>query len=121
MALPPGIEATGFVDDVRPHLAAAAALIVPLRVGGGTRLKILDALACGKAVVSTTIGCEGLGLVPEKEILVADSPQEFARQVARVCRDGALRNALGKAGRARVERDYSWTTIGEKYRRLLGS
>jgi len=119
MHLPAGIEAVGFVDDVRPYLASAAALIVPLRVGGGTRLKILDALACGKAVVSTSIGCEGLGLVPEKEILVADTPREFAKQTARVCRDAALRNALGRAGRARVERDYSWTIIGEKYRRLL--
>jgi glycosyltransferase involved in cell wall biosynthesis len=119
--LPDGVETTGFVDDVRPFFAGASVFAVPLRVGGGTRLKILDAMASGKAIVSTSIGCEGLGLIPEKEILIGDSPEEFARQVVRVCQDAALRLALGAAGRARVEREYAWGTIGEKLDQLLKS
>src|SRR5262249_47181603 len=70
----PRIEFTGFVPDLRPHLAEAAAIIVPLRIGGGTRLKIVEAMAMGKAIVSTTLGAEGIEAVAGRDILIADEP-----------------------------------------------
>ena len=112
------MEVLGFVDDVRPYLARAAAYVVPIRAGGGTRLKILDAFACGKAVISTSIGCEGLEVTPDKNILVGDSPGEFAEQVIRVCTDGDLMKSLGEEGRKLVEEKYSWVTIGENLNRI---
>jgi sugar transferase (PEP-CTERM/EpsH1 system associated) len=111
------IEVLGFVDDVRPYLARAAAYVVPLRAGGGTRLKILDAFACGKAVVSTSIGCEGLDVTPGRNILIGDSPGEFAEQVIRVCTEGDLMISLGREGRKLVEERYSWKTIGDHLNR----
>jgi glycosyltransferase involved in cell wall biosynthesis len=86
---------------------------VPLRVGGGTRLKILDAWAMGKAVVSTSIGCEGLAAEDGRNILVRDDPESFARAVCDVLRDPALRRQLGAEGRRTVEQRYSWEQIGE--------
>jgi glycosyltransferase involved in cell wall biosynthesis len=107
-----GVVVTGTVPDVRPWMQAAAVFVVPLRVGGGTRLKILEALASGRAVVSTSIGCEGLAVTPGREILVADAPAAFADAVVRCLRDPALRARLGAAGRALVERRYRWEPIG---------
>jgi glycosyltransferase involved in cell wall biosynthesis len=104
----PRVEATGLVDDLRPHLAGAAAVFVPLRVGGGTRFKILEAMAMGRPVVSTTIGAEGIGAVSGENILLADGAEEFARAAGRLLDDPALQDRLGKAGRARVEALYSW-------------
>lgn len=112
------IEVHGFVDDVRPYLARAAAYVVPIRAGGGTRLKILDALACGKAVVSTSIGSEGLEVNPGRNILIGDSPSEFAEQVIRVCTDGDLMKSLGEEGRKLVEEKYSWKMIGDDLNRI---
>ena len=107
------IELTGYVPDVRPYVRDAACYVVPLRVGGGTRLKILDAWAMGKAVVSTAIGCEGLAARDGHNILVRDDPDAFARAVCDVLRDEPLRRRLGAEGRATVERLYSWERIGE--------
>jgi polysaccharide biosynthesis protein PslH len=101
----------GRVDDLRPELAAAAAVVVPLRMGGGTRLKILEAMAAGKAVVSTTIGAEGLDISDSSEVLLADSPGEFARAVGRVLADPDLRRRLGAAARRTVEHRYDWGRI----------
>ncbi|MGB8658692.1 MAG: glycosyltransferase family 4 protein [Candidatus Zixiibacteriota bacterium] len=116
------IEVLGFVEDVRPYVAQATAYIVPMRVGGGTRLKILDALACGKAVISTSIGCEGLEVTPGRNILIGDSPGEFAEQVIRVCTNGDLRRSLGKEGRKLVEEKYSWKLIVENLNKIyIGS
>jgi sugar transferase (PEP-CTERM/EpsH1 system associated) len=112
------IEVLGFIDDVRPYVAQATAYIVPIRVGGGTRLKILDAWACGKAVVSTSIGCEGLEVTPGRNILIGDTPGQFAEQVIKVCADGNLRRSLGKEGRKLVEEKYSWKMIGEDLNRI---
>ncbi len=112
------IEVLGFVEDVRPYLARAAAYIVPLRAGGGTRLKILDAFACGKAVISTSIGCEGLEVTPERNILIGDSPIEFAKQIIKVCNDGDLMKSLGREGRKLVEEKYSWKMIGDHFNRI---
>jgi len=91
----------------------AACYIVPLRVGGGTRLKILDAWAMGKAVVSTSVGCEGLAAEDGQNILIRDDPDGFAHAVRAVLHDGALRQRLGIEGRSTVERLYSWEGIGE--------
>jgi glycosyltransferase involved in cell wall biosynthesis len=106
-----GVELTGYVDDVRPLMRDAACHIVPLRIGGGTRLKILNAWAMGKAVVSTSRGCEGLSATNGDNILVRDDPESFAQAVAAVLGDPELGQRLGTAGRATVERLYSWDAI----------
>ena len=108
---PDGVVFTGYVPDVRPYLHRAACVIAPLRVGGGTRLKILDAWACGSAVVATTQGSEGLARIDGHNILIADEPRAFAQAIQRVLNDASLRAALGHAGREAVERRYSWTSI----------
>jgi glycosyltransferase involved in cell wall biosynthesis len=106
-----GIAITGTVDDVRPHVAQASLCIVPLRVGGGTRLKIFEALAMGKATVSTTIGAEGLGVTPGTHLEVADGPEAFAAAIAALLRDPARRRSLGDAGRHLVETRFSWPSV----------
>ena len=107
------VELTGYAPDVRPHVRDAACYIVPLRVGGGTRLKILEAWAMGKAVVSTSVGCEGLAAEDGRNILIRDDPDGFAQAVQVVLHDPALRRQLGIEGRRTVERHYSWDGIGE--------
>jgi glycosyltransferase involved in cell wall biosynthesis len=107
----PGIDFVGEVKDVRPYLDRAAVIVVPLRIGGGSRLKILEALAAGKAVVSTSIGAEGLYLKPGKEVLIADSPQDFARCVIDLLLDKAARRELGTNGRKLVTETYGWPGI----------
>jgi sugar transferase (PEP-CTERM/EpsH1 system associated) len=104
---------TGTVPDVRPWMRSAAAFVVPLRVGGGTRLKILEAMATGRAVVSTSLGCEGIEVTPGEDILIADTPGAFADAVLRCLREPALRERLGARGRALVERRYRWEAIGD--------
>jgi len=106
------VELTGYVTDVRSYVTRARCYIVPLRVGGGSRLKILDAWAMGVAVVSTSVGCAGLAAAHERNILIADTPQEFAAAVVRVLDDDELRTRLGTNGRALVEQAYSWPVIG---------
>ena len=107
------VELTGYVDDIRPLVRDAACYIVPLRVGGGTRVKILDAWAMGKAVVSTSIGCEGLAAEDGRNILIRDDPAGFAQAVCAVLQDEALQRRLGAEGRRTVERLYDWERIGE--------
>jgi glycosyltransferase involved in cell wall biosynthesis len=114
----PGVRVTGTVPSVAPHLAAAAVAVVPLLAGGGTRLKILDALVAGKAVVSTSLGCEGLDVEPGRHLLVADDPAAFADAVVALLGDPARRAALGAAGRALVEERYQWDDSGAA---LLGA
>ncbi len=115
----PRVEVTGLVEDLRPHLAAASVIVVPLRVGGGTRLKILEALAMGRPVVSTTIGAEGLCVTHERELLIADDPSAFVAQVERVLDDPALGAHLGAGGRSLVERRYSWLASAMDLERLM--
>lgn len=103
-----GIEVTGGVPDVRPHVAAAAVYIVPLRIGGGTRLKIFEAMAMGKAVVSTTVGAEGLPVDSGLHLLIADGPQDFAHAVVRLLRKQTERARLGDAARHLVVAHYDW-------------
>ena len=108
----PGVTVTGAVSDVRPYFASSAVAIAPLQVGGGTRLKILEAFAMGKAVVSTRVGCEGLSVIPGKHLLVADSPEEFAQVVIKLLSDPDLQTRFGNAGRELVEELYSWEHCG---------
>jgi glycosyltransferase involved in cell wall biosynthesis len=116
-----GIQLTGHVDDIRPYVGKAACYVVPLRIGGGTRLKILDAWAMGKAVVATSVGCEGLEAVDGQNILIRDDPAAFAAAVSTVLRDTGLRAALERNARVTAEQRYSWDVIGETMRRLYGA
>ena len=108
----PGVEVFPNPWDMRPLLARAAVYVCPILEGGGTRLKILDAMAMGKAVVSTTIGCEGLRVKPQRDILRRDQPGEFASAVLRLFREEDLRSVLGRSSREVAEREYSWVRAG---------
>lgn len=98
------------VPDVRPCLASTSLIVVPLRIGGGSRLKILEAMAAGRCVVSTTIGAEGLGVHDGEDIVIADDSTGFARQIVALLKNPARRQALASAGRALVEAKYGWDT-----------
>ena len=119
-----GVVVTGRVPEIKPYFAEATVFVVPLRIGSGTRLKILEALAMGKAIVSTTVGAEGLDLRDGEEIFIADEPTAFADAVTRLLMDPELRRRIGENGRARVEQDYDWRSIGEKlhevYTKIVG-
>jgi glycosyltransferase involved in cell wall biosynthesis len=106
-----GITVTGWVDDVRPYAWRSGMSIVPLRMGGGTRLKIVEALAMGQAVVSTSVGCEGIAVEPGRNLVVADDPGAFAAAVVDLLRDPARAAAIGAAGRALAEQQYSWPVV----------
>jgi polysaccharide biosynthesis protein PslH len=110
----PNVVVTGFVDDVRPFVREAAVYVVPLRVGGGTRLKVLDAMAMGKALVSTSIGCEGIDARPDEHLVTADSPDAFAAATLGLLANPERRRALGRAARGLVERRYAWRVIGDQ-------
>ena len=96
----PRVELTGFVPDLRPHLAAAAAVVVPLRLGGGTRLKIVEAMAMGKAIVSTTLGAEGIDALPGRDILIEDQPGRPRRRCAPASGRAWARRAHWSVGEA---------------------
>jgi glycosyltransferase involved in cell wall biosynthesis len=114
----PSVEVVGYVDDIRKEIARAAAVIVPLRIGGGTRLKVLEAMALGKAVVSTTLGAEGIDAQHERDILLADDGAEFARQVAIVLADPRLAQRLGEGARNLVAQRYSWRSSVDRLTRF---
>lgn len=105
----PRIEFTGFVPDLRPHLAEAAAVVVPLRIGGGTRLKIVEAMAMGKAIISTSLGAEGIEAVPGRDILIADEPADFAAAVGRLLNEPGLASQIGGSARKLSEERYAWS------------
>ena len=113
----PRIELTGFVSDLRPHLAAAAAVVVPLRLGGGTRLKIVEAMAMGKPIVSTPLGAEGIEAVPGRDLLIADEPAAFADAVNRLLAEPDLAGRIGQSARQLAIDRYGW---GEAARALEG-
>jgi polysaccharide biosynthesis protein PslH len=102
------ITFTGFVPDLRPHLESASVVIAPLRIGGGTRLKVLEAMAMAAPVVSTSLGAEGIAVTSGREVLLADTAESFAADVIRVLRDDSLAAELGGAGRRLIERSYDW-------------
>ena len=111
----------GDVLDTTPYWERARALAVPLRVGGGTRLKILEALARGVPVVTTSLGCEGLGLRSGQEVLVADDAEAFAACVDRLLDDDELCRSLAAQGRTVVEARFDWRTIGDAFESSLSS
>jgi glycosyltransferase involved in cell wall biosynthesis len=104
----------GFVDDIRPIVARSAVFAVPLRVGGGTRLKIIEAMAMGKAIVSTSVGCEGIEVTHGDNILIADTPSSFAESIACILTDPDLRCRLGAHARKTASEKYTWERIGIK-------
>jgi sugar transferase (PEP-CTERM/EpsH1 system associated) len=106
-----GVQAPGLVPDIRPFVQDAAVYVCPLRMGGGTRLKILDAWAMGKAVVSTGLGCEGLDAGPGRDLEIADEPARFAARVSELLADPERRRALGLAGRRRVVAEFAWPGV----------
>jgi glycosyltransferase involved in cell wall biosynthesis len=110
-----GVSVTGTVPDVRPYLERAGVLVVPLRVGGGTRLKIYEGMAMERATVSTTIGAEGLPVDDGAEILIADDAADFADAIVRVLQDAAFAAAIGQRAAARVRRDFSWASVAARF------
>jgi polysaccharide biosynthesis protein PslH len=113
------VQVTGWVEDIRPYLSRSAVCIVPLRIGGGTRLKIFEAMAMAKAVVSTTIGAEGLPLRHGESILLADDPEDFARQTVELLRNPERRNRIGAAAHKMVTEKYSWAQVADGFAQVL--
>jgi len=119
----PGIELAGFVSDLRPHLAEAAAVVVPLRLGGGTRLKIVEAMAMGKAIVSSTLGAEGIEAVAGRDLFVEDQPAAFADAVIRLLAEPGLAARIGRSARQLAVQRYAWSgaarALESFYREIL--
>jgi glycosyltransferase involved in cell wall biosynthesis len=115
----PRVEVTGRVDDLRPHLASAALTIVPLRIGGGTRFKILEAMAMARPVVSTALGAEGIHAEDGRDILLGARPAELALQIGRVLDDPGFGATLGAHGRRLVEESYSWAAAARRLELFL--
>lgn len=120
-----GVEIIGEVDDVRPFVARSSVFVAPLRMGGGSRIKILEALAQGIPVVTTSVGREGLELEPGRHLLVSDTPREFADATSRLLTNSALRESLAQAGRTLVVERYDWGASAHKlehaYSEIAGS
>jgi glycosyltransferase involved in cell wall biosynthesis len=114
----PGIEFVGEVNEVGSHLDRATVIIVPLRIGGGSRIKILEALAAGKAVISTTIGAEGLDVISGEHLLIADSPAAFAGGIEELLGSTQMRRHLGANGRNLVAARYGWDQIAIRLERV---
>lgn len=106
-----GVTVTGTVDDVRPYIVESALYVVPLRVGGGSRLKILEAMAMAKVVLSTTVGAEGLDVEDGKQILLRDTPQDFADAACKVLTNADSYADYGLAGRSLILESYTWDAI----------
>ena len=115
LPLDTSVNLSGYVDDVRPIVNSASVCVVPIRRGGGTRLKILEAMALGTPIVSTSKGAESLEVTPGHDILIADEPAEFADQVIHLLRDAAQREQLATNARRLVEQRYDWSEIGSRF------
>jgi polysaccharide biosynthesis protein PslH len=111
---------TGYVEEIAPYVHQAAVYVVPLRVGSGTRIKVFEAMALGRPVVSTAIGVEGLHLEPDRHYLLADTPQSFADAVLRLLKDGALRGGLAREARALLEAHYSFRKAAKVFEDICG-
>jgi glycosyltransferase involved in cell wall biosynthesis len=114
----PNVIVTGYVDDVRPYIQEAAVYVVPLQVGGGTRLKILEAMSMSKAIVSTSLGSEGIEVGHERELVIADSTEAFSRAVIDLMRDRERRRRLGRAARSLAQSTHDWRHIAPLLERV---
>jgi glycosyltransferase involved in cell wall biosynthesis len=110
----PGVSAPGFVDDVRPYLGAAEVYLCPIRDGGGTRLKVLDALSSGLPLVATALAVEGLGMSDGRHYLRAEMPADYVECVRRLGDEPELRARLCAEGRALVEQRFAWSAVGKR-------
>jgi glycosyltransferase involved in cell wall biosynthesis len=118
-----GVRVTGYVEDIRPYICGAKVFVMPIRLGMGMRGKLFEAWAMGKAVVSTSIGCEGVDAVDGKDIFIADTPADFAAKAVRLLKDDKLREAMGAQAREKARLQYEWDIVAEGleniYRKLL--
>ncbi len=114
----PAVTLTGYVEDTRPYIAGATVYVAPLRIGGGTRLKLLEAMAMEKAIVATRLGAEGYEVRDGEELLLADDAETFAAAVLSLLADAEKRAALGRAARRFVERCYDWQVLAPRIERL---
>lgn len=117
----PGIIVTGTVDDIRPYLWGSLVSVVPLRIGGGTRLKIYEAMAAGVPVVSTTVGAEGLAVRDGEDILLADRPEDFAARCVEIIENETRRQALAAQAAAMVAANFSWEQVARRFAAILES
>jgi glycosyltransferase involved in cell wall biosynthesis len=115
LMLDESVSLSGYVDDIRPLVAGSAVCVVPLRIGGGTRLKLLESMALGTPVVSTSKGAEGLDVVNGEHLLIADTPADFATCTLRLLCDTRLRRRLAINARQLVEEKYDWKQIGQRF------
>ena len=109
----PGVRVTGTVEDVRPFLSAASAMVVPLRVGGGTRIKIFEGMATGIPVISTRIGAEGLPVTHGENILLADTPADFVKSISELFAQASFARHIGANGRALVQEKFGWDAVNK--------
>ena len=114
----PSVIVTGRVEDVRPYMEEATIYLVPLRIGGGTRLKIYEAMAMEKAIVSTSIGAEGLPVTNGEEIVLVDTPESFSEAVVKLLKDQTLADVIGQRAAARVRKEFGWDTVAESFRAI---
>jgi glycosyltransferase involved in cell wall biosynthesis len=114
----PTITITGYVDEVHPYIAGATVYIIPLRVGGGTRLKVLEAMAMQKPIVSTTVGAEGFPVVNGKELVLADDPAAFAHAVLKLLESPTRRAKLALAGQTFARASYGWDMLVPQLERI---
>jgi len=117
----PEIKLTGWVEDVRPYIAKATLYIIPIRIGGGTRMKIYEAMAMGKAIISTSIGAEGLSVTNEKNIVLEDDSFAFSKRIIQMHKDGQFRTNLGKNAASYVRKHCSWPQVSEVFHQICSS
>jgi glycosyltransferase involved in cell wall biosynthesis len=114
-----GVEVIGPVPDTRPYYREADVFLMPMRAGGGTRIKALEAFATGVPIVSTTVGVEGLGAVPDSHVLIGETAEQLADAVVRALTDRELRGRLSREGRRLVESHFDWDQIAAAYERTI--
>jgi glycosyltransferase involved in cell wall biosynthesis len=114
----PGVTISGFVPDVRPYIAGTTVYVAPLRVGGGTRLKLLEAMVMGKAIVATSVGAEGFPVVDGQELVLADEPELFAEEVLDLLTNPVRRERLARTGQAFARASYSWDVLVPQLERV---
>jgi glycosyltransferase involved in cell wall biosynthesis len=112
------VKVTGWVEDTRPYISDSAVFLVPIRIGGGTRMKIYEGMAMGKAIVSTTIGAEGLPLQHAEHIFLVDDERDFANQVVTLLRDEKLRKQIGKQARQYVYDNFRWEKVADVFAKI---